>query len=1609
MAVTQNSYTGNGSKTTYDFTFPYLKQSEIKAKLNGTATTAYTVPTATSIQFNTAPSSGDKILIYRETDTDSLAATFYAGSAIKSQDLNDNFTQNLYVTQEVADRYVNKLGGSVMTGNLELGEDIVIKFEGATDNAYETTLTAADPTADRTITLPNVTGTVVTTGDTGTVARSMIANDAINGTKIADDAVDSEHIVADSLDTEHYAPNSVDTIAIGNDAVTNVQIADDAIDSEQYVDGSIDRVHLAADIVDGTKIADDSIDSEHYVDGSIDHAHLSNDCIDGDNIQDDVINSEHYVAGSIDTEHIANLQVTTDKLAADAVTGAKIGDDQVDSEHIAAGALDNEHYSSGSIDSGKLSSATVVTNSEQASASVNDTSFFTTSASDARYFNISSGDTIKDGQTFPDNDTTIATTAAINDRIVDLVEEVGGFVPIANETSFPAANPDVNNGAGTLVSIKEFASSHTPSGGTVTIANGAGSGNTVTITGCGSTVLGAGYGGIVETTSTLHTYTFHRLSPKSTEVTTVASNITNINTVANNNTNINTVAGNNTNINTVAGISGNVTTVAGISSNVTSVANNSSNINSVNSNSSNINTVAGAISNVNTVGGSISNVNSVASNISGVNDFADRYRVASSDPSSNNDEGDLCFNTTSNELRVYNGSAWQGGVTATGNLAGLGANQFSGNITFTGSQTVDGRDLSVDGAKLDNIEAQATADQTASEIRTLVESASDSNVFTDADHTKLNGIETNATADQTRTDIEGLNITSVGTLTDLIVDGDVTFHGANHSVIWDKSDNRFELQDNAAITFGSGADLQIYHDGSTSFIKDSGTGNLNFQGSHFDFINAAGNEYAARFYNDGACELYHDNTKRIETTSSGATVTGGLTVSGDLQVQGTTTTVDSTTMTVADKNIEIAKGAANDVAADGAGITVDSGDGDKTWNWVNSTDAWTSSEHIHIPDSKHLILGTGSDFKVYHDGSNSWVREMGTGALYIDTDGSVISLTKGGAGENMAKFYTDGAVELYHDNTKRIETTSSGANIVGALTVNGSPLSSAPTIDGTASGAIAANKAVIVKSDGEFTAAAETISAISNPTRGSFSYKKAAEMEAIRAVWCPSIDRLVYISTTRNSNELWMQISSVSIDASGSIGESLYPAFNGGTRIMGNITAKEGCYDLAWDDDNQILFTFWHEGSGNNSYCRAWTVNSNSISGGTQFTVQNSGNAANGQFMTCKYIGDAKFILAWNVNWGHGKMCVISVNTSTKACTKGTEYNLTDGTDTEDRLQGGYFGDKNPDGDIPYQWIRIGNSGNSTHKVLYARTLRVNGTTITGSADARISTGSQIQNEMEGDDANRTQIPVVSYDSDNDVYLACYSEAADANGVGYGSATYGYVQPRFYCKAYSTNGTSSAPSVIGSNVRIYAPNQASNQTNSIGHCSHGLASHYDPIYNRHNVFWCNSKGDVRLAHVATTTGSSPTYDLLDFGQDDHATTGQYVAAQWREFSTIPFVESIGTTNGGVGSSTVNKTVLFATDPSASASYKGHIKSSWGGPYATSTSNITSGNFIGFADSAVSNGQTVTVNTVGNTTTKSGMTPGTLYNLDAAGNLTTSTGTGVAAGKAISTTKLLVKI
>ena len=482
-AVTENNYTGNNSTTTYSFTFPYLKTSDIKASLDGVATTAFTLPTATTLQFNTAPTTGALIKIFRETTVDELTATFYAGSAIKSEDLNENFTQNLYVTQEVNQRYLPTTGGT-FTGNINLGNNRI------TD-----------------------------------VGNPVNANDAVNKATL-----DS------TIETDVLAGTDLSKTASGGQVTIN-----------------------------------------HDVAGANSTINNSN----GNVIQDLTISAQGHVtsAGSVD--------------------------------------LDGRYYTETELDAGAL---------------------------DSLYFRQDSSETITSGVSWSAGDTHVATTAAIDARIIDLVDEVGGFDIVNDEQSFPDTNPGGTSGQAAVLSIKAVSTDLVPTGTTVTITNGNLANNAnITINNVPSTIP-SGFGFLVESTSTLHTYTFHRLVPKATEVTTVANNATAI-----------AAAGNNT-----------------------------TNINNVYNNEGNINTVATNIGNVNNVGNNIAYVNTVANILTDVSAFADVYRIASSDPSTRADgsslqEGDLYFNTTSDELKVYNGGTWQGGVTATGNLAGLGSNTFTGD------------------------------------------------------------------------------------------------------------------------------------------------------------------------------------------------------------------------------------------------------------------------------------------------------------------------------------------------------------------------------------------------------------------------------------------------------------------------------------------------------------------------------------------------------------------------------------------------------------------------------------------------------------------------------------------------------------------------------------------------------------------------------------------------------------------------------------------------------------------------------------------------------------------------------------------------------------------
>jgi hypothetical protein len=122
-------------------------------------------------------------------------------------------------------------------------------------------------------------------------------------------------------------------------------------------------------------------------------------------------------------------------------------------------------------------------------------------------------------------------------------------------------------------------------------------------------------------------------------------------------------------------------------------------------------------------------------------------------------------------------------------------------------------------------------------------------------------------------------------------------------------------------------------------------------------------------------------------TLSGATFTGAisgtsLTLSGDLTINGTTTTINSTTLTVDDKNIVLADGNTSDASADGGGITL-LGATSKTFNWVDATDAWTSSEH--------LDLATGKSYKINNVAISAALPALTWGEVKNGKSGLVIS------------------------------------------------------------------------------------------------------------------------------------------------------------------------------------------------------------------------------------------------------------------------------------------------------------------------------------------------------------------------------------------------------------------------------------------------------------------------------------------------------------------------------------------------------------------------------------------------------------------------------------------
>ena len=161
--------------------------------------------------------------------------------------------------------------------------------------------------------------------------------------------------------------------------------------------------------------------------------------------------------------------------------------------------------------------------------STSDTKVYSAKHTEALFLRQDSTETLASGIAWSSNDTTVPTTGAIDARVRGLITDVGGFRPIASEAVFPTTNPDPDDNAGTIVSITALSADRTASGTTLTAGCQTTGGTQVTITGCpNNQVFKQGYGLLVETTSTLNTYTFVRYVADTSSVATVAAKATEI-------------------------------------------------------------------------------------------------------------------------------------------------------------------------------------------------------------------------------------------------------------------------------------------------------------------------------------------------------------------------------------------------------------------------------------------------------------------------------------------------------------------------------------------------------------------------------------------------------------------------------------------------------------------------------------------------------------------------------------------------------------------------------------------------------------------------------------------------------------------------------------------------------------------------------------------------------------------------------------------------------------------------------------------------------------------------------------------------------------------------
>ena len=418
-----------------------------------------------------------------------------------------------------------------------------------------------------------------------------------------------------------------------------------------------------------------------------------------------------------------------------------------------------------------------------------------------------------------------------------------------------------------------------------------------------------------------------------TNVNNVGDNISNVNSVAGNATNINTVAGdasdigtvssNISNVNTVAGISSDVTTVAGLESKMDTVIADASDIGAVANNIDDVTTVAGINSEVDTVAGISAKVTTVADNITDVQNADTNAANASASASqAANSATAASASATTASTKATEASNSATAASNSASTASTKATEAAGSATTATTKATEASTSATDAAtsattattKASEAASSATAASGSATTATTkaseadasatsaalsaTDSANAASTWTNYYSTYLGAADAPPTVDVKGNALKtgafyydtGAGSNTVGLY---VYNGSTWVYSTNYNNVTAPYSLSQHLSTNGKnicfgdtdkAKFGASDDLEIWHDGTASRIKDSGTGDLRIQGSTRVRIENADGADMIFANSGGSVDLYHDGSKKVCTTSTGLDVTGGITASGNVGI-----------------------------------------------------------------------------------------------------------------------------------------------------------------------------------------------------------------------------------------------------------------------------------------------------------------------------------------------------------------------------------------------------------------------------------------------------------------------------------------------------------------------------------------------------------------------------------------------------------------------------------------------------------------------------------------------------------------------------------------------------